>query len=52
MFMLQGHPYRIHSFLYNGFNVWGLTATILIKASDLVWEYAQGRMLSRQFPFR
>ncbi|GFR49472.1 hypothetical protein Agub_g11533 [Astrephomene gubernaculifera] len=29
------HMYRIHSFEYGGFNVWGLTATICIAAAQL-----------------
>jgi hypothetical protein len=34
---LQGLTYRIHSFDYNGFNIWGLTAGILIKVARVAF---------------
>ena len=32
----EGHCYRIHSFDYEGFRIWGLTAGILIQVGVLV----------------
>eukprot|EP00798_Chlamydomonas_sp_ICE-L_P018606 gene18606-25120_t len=31
----QGFPYRIHSFKYKGFDVWGLTAGIMIQVAKI-----------------
>ncbi|KAJ3280898.1 hypothetical protein HK104_000342 [Borealophlyctis nickersoniae] len=35
--MWEGVPYRAHSFMYKGYKIWGMTATIVIEAARVAY---------------